>query len=211
MKIDLHIHTKYSKDSRLELEKIINIAKKGGLNGVAITDHNSFEGVKAVKKLDLNEFFIIPGEEIKTNKGELMGLFLEEEVKSKRYLEVIDEIKSQGGLVVVPHPFDNLRSSRFKEVKKIKNKVDGLEVFNSRVIFNRANEKAMKFADKNHLIKTAGSDAHTRFEIGNAYVKVEAWDLEEFREKLEKGKVNIKGKKSNPLVHLFSTLNEKIG
>lgn len=210
MKVDLHVHTKYSRDSRLKLEKIVNTAKKKDLDGVAITDHNTFKGVEVAKKMELKDFFIVKGEEIKTDRGELMGLFIEDEIKSRKYLQVIEEIKERGGLVVIPHPFDSLRRSRFDGVKEIKNKVDGLEVFNSRVTFNRANQEAMELAEKENLIKTAGSDAHTKFEIGNAYVEATTSDLENFRKKLKKGEITIKGKRSNPLVHLFSTLNKKI-
>ncbi|MFB6088516.1 MAG: PHP domain-containing protein [Candidatus Aenigmatarchaeota archaeon] len=209
MKIDLHTHTEYSHDSRLPIERIIEIAKRKGLDGIAITDHNTFKGVERAIEMNLDDFLIIRGEEITSDRGDILGLFIEEKIESRRYLEVINEIKDKGGLVILPHPFDIHRGEHFKNVEEIKDNIDGVEVYNSRYIYNKANEEAVEFARKNDLIKTGGSDTHTIFGVGNCYVETEASDLEEFRKKLEDKDVKVRGKRSNPLVHLISIFNKK--
>ncbi|MFB6075688.1 MAG: PHP domain-containing protein, partial [Candidatus Aenigmatarchaeota archaeon] len=180
MKIDLHIHTEYSHDSRLPIKKIVEISKRKGLDGIAITDHNTFEGVKNAIEMDLDDFLIIKGEEITSNRGDILGLFIEEEIKSRDYMEVIEEIKEQNGLVIIPHPFDLHRGEHFKNIEEIKNEIDGVEVYNSRFIHNDANRKARKFAEANDLMRTGGSDSHTIFGIGNCYVEAQASSLEDF-------------------------------
>ena len=118
MKIDLHIHSKYSHDGSLEPEQIIEIARKKGLSGVAITDHNTIRGALEAQKYQSEDFRVIIGAEIMTEKGEVTGLFLSREIKSRRLQEVIAEIKAQDGIVIVPHPFDSLRRSAFHITKE---------------------------------------------------------------------------------------------
>ncbi len=93
MKYDLHIHSKYSSDGVLDPERIVRIAMKRGLNGIAITDHNTIKGGLKTKKYENADFTVIVGSEISTERGEIIGLFLEEEVKSTNVQEVITEIK----------------------------------------------------------------------------------------------------------------------
>ena len=97
MIFDLHIHSKYSFDSISEPKKIIKVAKNMGLNGVAITDHNTTKGGLEAKKINRDhDFLVIVGSEISTEIGDITGLFLSEEIKSRNSMEVIEEIKKQG-------------------------------------------------------------------------------------------------------------------
>ena len=101
---DFHIHSKFSYDSLLSPKRIVRVAKKRGLDGIAITDHDTIKGALEASKFN-DSIYVIIGSEIRTEKGDVIGLFLNEEITSKYFDEVVDEIKSQGGLVVLPHPY----------------------------------------------------------------------------------------------------------
>ena len=201
MKYDLHIHSKYSSDGVLEPQKIVKIAMKRGLNGIAITDHNTIKGGLEAKKYESEEFTVIVGSEIATEKGEIIGLFLSEEVKSRDVQDAISEIKEQGGFVVLPHPFDELRHSAFHPTREDVKFIDGVEGFNSRCVFQNYNKIAVEFAIKHNLTITGGSDAHFINEIGNGGIITEIGDI---REALIKKEVKIFGKRS-PLVNHIGT------
>lgn len=166
MKMDLHIHSKYSGDSLLQPETILKMAKKRGLDGIAVTDHNTIKGSLAVKEANRNDDFkVITGSEIKTDYGDVIGLFIEEEIKSRKYADVVDEIKRQGGLSVLAHPYRKGITVPDELVKM----VDAIEVFNARspaVLNSKAKELSIKAGKP----VTAGSDAHVSFEIGNGIV-----------------------------------------
>jgi predicted metal-dependent phosphoesterase TrpH len=103
---DLHIHSKYSYDSLLDPKKIIKVAKRRGLDIIAITDHETIRGGIETQKLNQSrDFHVIIGCEINTEVGDIIGLYLNEEIKSRNSIEVIEEIYSQGGFVILPHPF----------------------------------------------------------------------------------------------------------
>jgi len=170
-KYDLHIHTNHSSCSRIKPKKLLRIAKKRGLNGIAITNHNTIKGGQEVKKANKDKNFeVIIGAEIKTDKGEILGLYLKKEIKSRKAEEVIDEIHKQGGIAIAAHPFTwgLLRKQCTFDKKELK-KIDGFETFNSRNMFRWENELAVQFAQKNKLAQTGGSDAHYYYEIGRAF------------------------------------------
>jgi predicted metal-dependent phosphoesterase TrpH len=200
MNYDLHIHSKYSYDSFLAPERIIKTAKKKGLDGVAITDHGTIRG--GVETLKLNKdknFKVIVGAEIKTEYGDVIGLFLSEEIKTTTFVDVLDEIKSQGGLSVLAHPY---RQYEFPE--EIIYKVDLIEGFNARSR-RQINEKAYKLGLKFKKPMTSGSDAHSFFEIGNGVVKIERV------EDLMVQKADVNGKETNYYFsHGISVFSEKI-
>lgn len=199
MKYDLHIHSKYSSDGVLEPAKIIKIAIKRGLDGIAITDHNAIKGGLKAKKYAEEDFKVIVGSEISTERGEILGLFLEEEIKSKDVLGVVSEIKEQNGIIVIPHPFDELRRSAFHPAEEDAKFIDCVEGFNSRCVFQKYNKKAEEFAMNHNLTITAGSDAHFAPEIGNAFILAESSGEEELRRKIQKKEITFEGKLSNPL------------
>jgi len=216
MKVDLHTHSYYSRDGISSPEKLIKNALKKGLDGIALTDHNTTAGwktaIEAAKKLNA---FLILGEEIKIKRngktvGEILGYFLKEEInpKGKNVEEIIDEIKKQGGIAVIAHPF--YWRKPFRDLEKNKNLVDGIEAFNSRSQTRRGNKKALDFAQKNNLPMTAGSDAHSCFEVGNAYVETEAKTLNELKEAILQKGVKIIGKQSPIFVQIFAGLGKLI-
>ncbi len=216
MKIDLHCHSYYSNDGISSPEKLIKSALKKGLDGIALTDHNTTKGwkeaIKVAKKL---KAFLILGEEIKIKKGkktigEILGYFLKKEInpEGKNVEEIVKEIKKQGGIAIVAHPFSWKKP--FENLEKYKNLVDGIEVFNSRSHTKRANKKAFEFAQKHNLIMTAGSDAHSCFEVGTAFIEAEAKNLEELKQAILERKIKIFGKQSPLFFHSFATLGKII-
>jgi len=185
LKIDMHVHTNRSGDAVNEPRDIIKQAKKAGLNRVGITDHNTIRGaLEVLKEAKKEGLGIIIGCEIKTaEKGEILGYFLNSEIKSKNTLEVIDELRAQDAFISIPHPFDVFRR-RTKITKELAEKIHAVEVFNSRCILNYFNQKALDAAKENNLALTAGSDAHEINSIGMAGVFVNSMSEEELRKEL---------------------------
>ncbi len=203
LKADLHVHTCYSADCGTPLDKIVARCLQIGINCIAIADHNGIAG--ALKLKEIAPFNVIVAEEIMTPIGELMGLFLTQEIpRGLSAQETITRIKSQGGLVNIPHPFGH----SFRENKKllsqeILSQVDLIEVFNSRIPFPNSFPKASKLASEYGLPASAGSDAHTIREIGRAYVEMPEFNgPEDFLDCLTRGK--IFGQRSSSLLHFVS-------
>jgi predicted metal-dependent phosphoesterase TrpH len=199
MKYDLHIHSKYSYDSLLSPKMILKVAKKRGLDGIAITDHNTILGGLATKKENHDpDFEVLIGAEIKTEYGEIIGLHLNKEINTRDFFEVIDEIKLQGGYSVLAHPYRQNFSP-----EKIVEYVDFIEIFNARSS-NLENEKSHELVKKNSKKITAGSDAHSSIEIGRGVCIVESGHLI-----LESHSVLYGGKETNYfLSHGISYTNE---
>ena len=175
----------------MALEKVVQAVEKRGLDGVAITDHNTTQG--AFKMQGIAPFRVIIGEEIKTKEGEVIGYFLEKEIPPELSPEeTIKRIKSQNGLVCVPHPFDRLRRSKLslQALERIKNEIDMIEVFNARNVFSKDNERVLAFVEQNGFVKIAGGDAHTKYEIGNGYIEVKDFNSkDEFLENIKHCKI----------------------
>ena len=188
----------------MPLEQVISRCLERGINCIAIADHGTAEG--ALKMQDIAPFPVIVAEEILTPHGEIMGMFLKESIPSGLSIEqTISQIKAQGGLVCIPHPFDMLRQSALngRIIEELAEQIDVVEVFNSRCLLNQSSNKAQTFAQKYDIPGSAGSDAHTRYEIGNAYVEMPEFNgRDDFLQALAKGK--IYGHRTNPLAHFGS-------
>jgi predicted metal-dependent phosphoesterase TrpH len=207
LRADFHMHTKYSMDSSSSLEDIIARCQETGINCIAITDHNAIEG--ALKMKEIAPFTVIPGEEILTPNGEIIGYFLKEWIPSNQPIEkVIDAIKAQGGLVGVPHPFDTFRGLKDMDngsMDKLASQVDVFEIFNARSLLPWDSDKARDFAHKHHLPATAGSDAHSPREIGKTYVEMQPFqNKDEFLASLRKAR--IQRRRSSPFVHAYTVM-----
>lgn len=209
LRADLHIHTEYSMDCDMSLDQVIERCLKKKLTCVAIADHGTIEG--ALKMQSLAPFKVIVAEEILTPHGEIMGMFLQETVPSGQSVaRVLDAIKAQGGLVCIPHPYDNLRPSALggKILAEIVDHVDLVEAFNSRDVLRRHSTQTKDFARQHDIPTSAGSDAHSLYEIGNAYVEMPEFESQdEFLQSLRQGK--IVGRRSNPL-HRFNGLAKRL-
>jgi len=209
LKADLHIHTKYSMDCQTPLDKIIGRCQELGINCIAIADHGTTEGALKMQQL-APPFKVIVAEEILTTQGEIMGMFLKETVKSDpdsriTPQEAVRRIREQGGLVNIPHPFETIRGSALKDkfIDEIAGDIDLMEVLNSRSPFPANSNKARAFAEKHGIPGSAGSDAHTVNEIGNAYIEIPDFNnKDEFLKALAQGK--IQGHRSGIFVHFFS-------
>jgi len=205
-RIDLHVHSKYSDDGVLDPEEIVRIAKKKGLVGIAITDHNTIKGGQEAQRYETDDFKVIVGAEILTDKGEITGLFLSKEIESRHLEDVINEIKAQGGMVVVPHPFDGLRHSAFHITEEYAGLVDAIEGFNSRCVLAGYNRRALKFAAQYNLPIVGGSDAHYASEIGLAGIITHSDDI---RMAILQHDLEIFGKRS-PLLNHVRTKTRKL-
>ena len=205
MKVDLHLHTRFSSDCRTRVEDLIRTCQDRGLDAIAVTDHNTLAGAKAVRRSA--PFPVILGEEIRTRRGEVIGLFLSEEIPRGLGLrETVDRIHQQGGIAGAPHPFDRIRRSALGEraLREILDRLDYLEVFNARCLLASDNSRALALSLERDIPMSAGSDAHTLGELGLAYVEVGPFTgPEEFLDRLRGGR--IQGTLSNPLVHLASS------
>ncbi|MDI6916443.1 MAG: PHP-associated domain-containing protein [Thermoplasmatales archaeon] len=164
MKIDLHVHSCYSDDADGSVKELIKAAVKKGLNGIAIADHNSVEGgLKGfgIAK-EMKDFAVIPGVEVSSANGHIIGLNVKENIPKKLTAEeTVERINSLGGMPVLPHPYRMLSGIGEKNVKGFA----GVEVFNSRSPV-RENKKAEKLAKKMGIGETGGSDAHSSNEVG---------------------------------------------
>lgn len=212
----MHCHSYYSHDGISSPESLLRQAKKIGLDGIALTDHNNTRGwqraEKAASELGL---FLIKGEEIKikeNNKtiGEVLAYFINQEInpKGKTINQIIKEIKDQGGIAFIAHPHHWKKP--FKKLEEYKNLVDGIEVFNSRGQSKEGNELSLKFAEQNNFPMTAGSDSHTTFEIGRSYVEAEAQTLDDFKKAILGKKIKIFRKQTPFIIQILSPLAKVI-
>jgi predicted metal-dependent phosphoesterase TrpH len=204
LKADLHIHTEYSKDCSTPLDKLVARCLEVRINCIAVCDHGTTEG--AIKLKDMAPFTVIVAEEILTPKGEIMGMFLKETIPSGLSVaETISRIRTQGGLVCIPHPRDRFRPSALDgdTLEEIADQIDIVEVFNARTLPFQSQNEVKAFAQKYGLKQSAGSDAHTLAEVGHAYVEMpEFASRDDFLEALAQGR--ICGHKTNPLAHFLS-------
>lgn len=178
-KIDLHTHSIASPDGGLTEKYYESALNKKVLDAAAITDHNTIEfAVEMNKKLGSR---IIVGEEIMTESGEVIGLYLKKHVPAGLPLsETVDRIKSQGGLVYIPHPFEKVRSGIAKaELEKHLDQIDIIEVINGRAFVGNKAVEASIFAEDNGLPGAASSDAHGSSGWGRTYTAVSAMPTRE--------------------------------
>ncbi len=204
IKVDLHVHTVYSDDCLTPPNDVLRWAKRRHLNALAVTDHNTIDGARELAAM--SPLLVIIGEEIRTARGEIIGLFLQQAIPpGLSPLETVRYIHQQGGLVYVPHPADRLRRSTLEPdaLAEIIQEVDLIEVLNARVTWGVDNQRAEELAREHRLLRGAGSDAHQGIEIGRAYLEMPAFaDAQGFLKALTRAQVC--GRVSSPLVHMSS-------
>jgi glycosyltransferase involved in cell wall biosynthesis len=185
--VDLHMHTDHSYDCATPVEVLLSEARQRGLGAIAVTDHNEISGALDARA-KAEGVKVIVGEEVKTaDQGEVIGLFIEEKIPRGMTLqETIEEIRRQGGLVYVPHPFDRLHSvPDYEHLVDVLDEVDAIEVFNPRVAIAEFNDEAVRFAAKYRVPAGAGSDAHVPQGLGSVRIRMRDFDgPEEFLESL---------------------------
>ena len=204
IRADLHNHTYFSPDSVLSPKQVVERVHRAGIDCIAITDHNTVRGGLAVREI-ADGFQVIVGEEVRTSDGEVLGLFLSEDVpRGLPARETIALIKAQGGIVGVPHPFDHLRSALNEaELEALIREIDFIEALNSRIVFAVHNKLALEFARRHDKPVSAASDAHSPREVGRSYVEMPPFTgASDFLESLRQGR--LLGKLSSPLIHMVS-------
>jgi predicted metal-dependent phosphoesterase TrpH len=179
---DLHMHTEHSHDCAVPVDALLDYAEAQGLGAIAITDHNVFGGaLEAVELARRRQLVVIPGEEVKTESGEVIGLFLEREIPRGMSMgETVAAIREQNGVVYLPHPFDRLHTiADAGTLHRHLAEIDVFEVYNARLLFEGFNDEALRFARKYNLTMGAGSDAHVLQGVGTGLVRMRAFETPE--------------------------------
>jgi predicted metal-dependent phosphoesterase TrpH len=140
--------------------RIVEMSRRRGLAGIAVADHHSIQGGLKTRECNRSSLIVIVGSEIKTEWGDVVCLFLEREITSRRFLAVVEQVREQNGLLILAHPFWKHTLS-----EELLAHVDLVEVFNSRISPGR-NRKGENLAQKTGLPQVAASDAHLPWEIG---------------------------------------------
>lgn len=195
LKLDSHIHSKYSNDSLSEIDDILKISTIKGLDIIAISDHDTIEGSKiAISKS--NNILVIPSIEITSNKGHIIGFGCTDLIKKGlNPEETIDLIHDNDGIAIIPHPYCFYRHGLFCKVDPLKLKFDAVEVKNARFILGYANFKSNKLAIKNNIPKLGASDAHYTGFIGDCYSVIDCEkDVSSVLKAIKKGKIKALGK-----------------
>ena len=195
--VDLHMHTDHSGDCETPVEVLLAAAKEVGLGAIAVTDHNEISGaLEAREKAAATSVKVIVGEEVKTaEQGEVIGLFIEQKIpRGMTMADTVAEIKRQGGLVYVPHPFDRMHAvPDYEHLLPILDDVDAIEVFNPRVAIGAFNEEAVRFAAKYRIVAGAGSDSHVAQGLGSVRIRMRDFDgPDEFLESLRDAEITTK-------------------
>jgi predicted metal-dependent phosphoesterase TrpH len=179
---DLHLHTEVSPCSRSSPDDIVEAALNRNLDGVAVTDHDTVTGARAVADTAPPELEVIVGAEITTSQGHLLALDVQETPDPEiAPLDAIEFVRDRGGISVLAHPFDRLRQTYGNKLDAIAGAVDGVEVKNSRCLLSRYNRRAHRFAEEHGLSMTGGSDGHFPHEVGRAVTLSEGPVLEAIR------------------------------
>lgn len=206
---DFHMHTYYSYDCASAPQALVRRCEAVGLTCIAVTDHNSIEGSRAVQALA--PFRVILGEEIMSTEGEITGLFLQEEIEpGLSPLETVKRIKDQGALVSVPHPFAGAgRSSLDRSAAlHILAHVDIIEGFNARTMSASAVAAGKAFANEHALVRTAVSDAHTLSELGRTFTDFPEFDGTPTGFKQALAEATLTEHPAGKFVHVYSTVNK---
>ena len=172
--VEFHCHTIYSKDSLTPPRDLVEACRRKGIDRVIVTDHNTIAGARAAQMIDPER--VIVGEEIMTTRGEILAAFVSEEIpRGLTPRETIRRLRQQGAFISVSHPFDEWRSGHWQEedLLEILPEVDAIEVYNSRCLLPRFNQRAQQLAEKHRLAGTVGSDAHASFELGQSLMILE--------------------------------------
>lgn len=216
IKVDFHVHSIASKDSLSKGEDLVALAKQIGLGKLILTDHNTIAGAVELQKIYPD--FVIVGEEILTTKGEILAIFVKEELpKGLEPQEAFVRLKEQNAFISLSHPYAPLRHGwTEQEMEQYMPYLDAIEIANGRNL-PEMNASATNFAAKHDLSGTAGSDAHGVSELGAMCLSLPDFsNTEELRQSIRSAKVC--GRESSPWVRYYSrkavllkALNRKFG
>ena len=196
VRVDMHSHTMFSGDSTTTLDEIIESVVEAGIDVLCVTDHNAIDGALRLQRALEGDGIcrVIVGEEVRTHTGEIIGLFLNEKIPfGANAIDTATQIRAQGALVYVPHPFDplrrNLTEASLIEITGL-GLVDAIEAHNSKTSLQSLNVRAAEFGNEHHLALGAGSDAHVPLALGSAYMEMPDFDgPADFLQKLRHGRI----------------------
>ncbi|NLV10287.1 PHP domain-containing protein [Halomicrobium sp. HM KBTZ05] len=199
--VELHSHSALSYDGRDPVELLLEQAEAVGLDALAVTDHDEIDASLEAARLAPEYGLIgIPGAEISSQAGHVLGLGIEELVPAGlSFSETLDRIHEQGGVAVVPHPFQESRSGVLDKISKDElTAADAIEVYNSRLLTGRSNRQAHQFASRRGLPMTAGSDAHISEMVGQAvtHVDTDERSVAAILDAIREGQTTVEGKRT---------------
>jgi predicted metal-dependent phosphoesterase TrpH len=201
---EFHCHTIFSKDSLQKPADLVAACRRKGIGRVVVTDHNSIAGAQIAR--DLAPDLVVVGEEIMTTRGEILAAYVTQEIpRGLEPQEVIARLRDQGAFISVSHPMDRVRSGAWKQadLDRIIDRVDAIEIFNSRCWYPEDNDLAAQYALLHHLPGTAGSDAHASFELGRGVLRMQPFNTaDELRQSVRSA--TVVGRMSSGWVHLVS-------
>lgn len=212
-KMDSHIHSEYSPDSKSKIEDIIKIAESREIDIIAISDHNTVDGSKAAQKLTKDkEIFVMPSIEISALEGHIIGYGCQENIKRDlSATETIDLIHEQGGLAIIPHPYCFYRHGLLCKANYKDLKIDAIETKNARFIVGYCNNKAKKLSKKEKLPGLGASDAHYYKFVGDCYSKIDCEkDIDSVLKAIKKNKVDAFGKGTSNIKLTQYLINFKV-
>ncbi len=186
--IDLHVHTRYSHDSRIGIDKLLKHSRKIGLSGLSISDHCCVDGgLEAARRTrDDESFLVIPSVEIGTQFGDLVVMFVKEDITARNFYEIVDLARAEDLLLLLPHP------KRLDLARKIGNHVDAIEVINGGCRITQ-NIFASFLQERFQKTRTAGSDAHQLQNVGKCTTRFQSLDQEEIRKALRNNNTQVEG------------------
>jgi len=201
LSVELHAHSERSYDGRDPVEALVDRAAAVGLDALAVTDHDEITAsLAAVELSEARGLVGIPGMEVSTAAGHVLALGVEELVPAGlSFEETVDRIHDLGGIVVVPHPFQESRSGVLAEIDPEQlTAADAIEIYNSRLLTGRANRQARRFAHRNGMPTVAGSDAHIAEMVGQAvtHVDVEERSAAAVLDAIREGRTTVEGKRT---------------
>ena len=196
-KMDSHIHSEYSPDSKSKLKDIFKVAKSRNIDIIAISDHNTVDGSKEARRLTKkDDLLVIPSIEISSIEGHILGFGCEEKIdRDLPAAETIDLIHDQSALAIIPHPYCFYRHGILCKADYKDLKIDAIETKNARFIVGYCNNKAKNLSKNENLPSLGASDAHYFKFVGDCYSKIDCEkDIDSVLKSIKKGKVEAFGK-----------------
>ncbi|MEM2874673.1 MAG: PHP domain-containing protein [Candidatus Hadarchaeales archaeon] len=191
LKLDLHVHTSHSIDGMFSVREMVESARRKGLSGIAIADHNTTSGLREAMELSSRDFLVIPGAEVSSGGAHVVALGIEEDIERGLPLsKTVETIRRRGGVAILAHPFVPGRNPNAVREAKF----DAIEVLNSRAFF-LSNPLARRYAEGNGMTAVAGSDAHHADDVGTAYTCVDCRpDVDDVLREIREGRTKIGGR-----------------
>ena len=184
LRLDMHVHSRFSPDGRMELDELLTRVRARNLHGAAVCDHDCVlpEDVWRTAAEKFSGLILIPGTEISTDYGHLLGWFVTKPIETRDFEKAVMAIHDQDGLAVLAHPFEHTGNAeedlldRMEQLAPLLPLLDGVEVWNSRAERKNpnANQMAEELASLAELRGFGGSDAHVPREVGNGFTTIDA-------------------------------------